>query len=377
MKKIFTLFAAFGLLPMFSFSQTTVTFNYTGAVQLFTVPPCVDSIVIDVRGAQGGNIDNLSQPPIHASGGYGGRVQGKLAVTPGQVLQIFAGGQGTSDNSTLGCLPTPGGFNGGGDGQTGNNAYNYNAGGGGGASDIRFAPYTLAERVAVAGGGGGAGCSGCDGAAYMGGNGGGLIAADGQDASCFPGCQNGKGGTPSAGGAAGIWACTSCTAATAGALGDGGAGNDSTTCSGGVNCGSGGGGGGGWYGGGGGNNGPGGGGNSYTAVWVTDTVHTQGFTGGNGLVIITYIPCTGILSHQAQNPVLDAYPNPFNESLNITANGEIKLTDAYGKEVITTITITGDYTLNTAHLSQGVYFLQVKTTSGILNRKLEKHSSNK
>ncbi|MBM3419109.1 MAG: hypothetical protein FJY17_09360, partial [Bacteroidetes bacterium] len=61
----------FGLL----LSQT-VTFNHTGAVQTWIVPPCVTSINVIVAGAKGGG----------ANGGAGARITGTLAVTPGQTL---------------------------------------------------------------------------------------------------------------------------------------------------------------------------------------------------------------------------------------------------------------------------------------------------
>ncbi|MCS6905692.1 MAG: hypothetical protein NZ576_10005, partial [Bacteroidia bacterium] len=41
-----------------------VNFSYTGGVQTYTVPPCVTSITVDVRGAQGGG----------PNGGNGARV---------------------------------------------------------------------------------------------------------------------------------------------------------------------------------------------------------------------------------------------------------------------------------------------------------------
>ena len=118
-----------------AFGQT-VTFNYTGGVQSYTVPPCVFLLNIVADGAEGGGTGG--------SGGDGSIVTGTLAVTPGQVLQIRVGGAGTI---------TAGGYNGGGIGKPGS----VGSGGGGGGSDIRIAPYTTGSRVAVAGGGGGFG----------------------------------------------------------------------------------------------------------------------------------------------------------------------------------------------------------------------------
>src|ERR1700761_9093348 len=69
-----------------AFAQTD-TFVYTGAVQTWTVPPCVTSITVDMQGAIGGK-------SLYSRGGYGGRVKCTLAVTPGDVLNINVGGKG-------------------------------------------------------------------------------------------------------------------------------------------------------------------------------------------------------------------------------------------------------------------------------------------
>ena len=76
------------LLFLFSFSfcapwysQQTVTFNYTGAVQTWIVPPCVYNITAVVAGAKGGGFN----------GGNGARITANIAVTPGQTLYIYWG----------------------------------------------------------------------------------------------------------------------------------------------------------------------------------------------------------------------------------------------------------------------------------------------
>ena len=116
----------------------TVTFNYTGAAQTWTVPSGVYSISVTLKGAQGGG---------GAQGGLGSSVShASIPVTPCQILQINVGGSGS--------CPT-GGFNGGGNGQIPSIASNVSCGGGG-ASDIRTTPYALPNRLIVAAGGGGA-----------------------------------------------------------------------------------------------------------------------------------------------------------------------------------------------------------------------------
>ena len=135
-------FIVFIFLFFISLSQTqTVTFNYTGAVQTWVVPPCVTSINVVAAGAKGGG----------AVGGNGARITATIAVTPGQTLNIYVGGMGTCGNNS-------GGWNGGGTGYASNPAnVTYNSCGGGGATDIRIGGTALANRVIVAGGGGGKG----------------------------------------------------------------------------------------------------------------------------------------------------------------------------------------------------------------------------
>jgi gliding motility-associated-like protein len=192
-----------------------VTFNYTGAMQQYVVPPGVTGICYTVSGAQGmGNVQN------NMNGGLGGRVMGVLSVVPGQILEIRVGQGGIASNI--------GGFNGGANGGSspGNCCPNSRGGGGGGASDIRIAPYGLADRVAVGAGGGGTGgnrvqgcspgCGGGGGGGWYGGGGGGAY-----------GGSPGFGGTQVAGGAGGP-SCCGCpngpTPGAAGVFGNGGVG---------------------------------------------------------------------------------------------------------------------------------------------------------
>ncbi|MES2397537.1 MAG: glycine-rich protein [Bacteroidota bacterium] len=230
----------------------TLTFNYTGAAQAWTVPACVTSITIDVKGSQGGDNGGVS------FGGRGGRVQGTIAVTTGEVLYIYVGGAGA------GCAT--GGYNGGGNTTC---MYGNLQNRGGGASDIRRTPYALGNRLVVAGGGGGTGYnynSTCD----NGGNGGGLTGIS------YPVCAEtaATGGTQSSGGAGGVW--TGYAAGSAGVFGTGGDAGSGT---------GGGGGGGGYYGGGGGGWGGGAGGSSLVPAGGSTT---SGVQAGNGQVTITW-----------------------------------------------------------------------------------------
>ena len=162
------------------------TYTYTGAPATFTVPPGVSRLLIEAKGAQGGAGATGGNSSSGGAGGFGSRTTGILAVTPGQVLNLFVGGHGGT--------PT-GGYNGGGNGGS------VNAGGGGGASDVRLGGLGAANRILVAGGGGGGGRGGCEPAFVNGGSGGGTNGANGTSS---PDGGGGFGATGPAGGAAGI-----------------------------------------------------------------------------------------------------------------------------------------------------------------------------
>jgi hypothetical protein len=238
-------------------NDVTHTFNFTGSAQTFTIPSGVTSISIETWGGQGANTSY--------SGGLGGYAKGDLSVTPGEVLNLYVGGQGgvysVGDQGSW----TAGGWNGGGLG------YRYGRGGGG-ASDIRKGGTALANRVIVAAGGGGASnasqCYGGEGGGYTGSTG--LRFNSGDPGFC------GQGGTQSAGGAA----CTNYGSAAAGGPGQGGNGGTSGNADGT-------GGGGGYYGGGGGDQGGAGGGSSYIGG-VTSGSTNAGLKSGDGQISITY-----------------------------------------------------------------------------------------
>ena len=239
----------------FLFSQTI--FNYTGAGQTYIVPPCADSIIVDVKGAEGAA--SITGAFVSSPGGKGGRVQASIPVTPGEVLNIYVGQKAPSDS---------GGWNGGGNGGG-------SGGGGGGMSEIiRQSGSTLTNRIVVSGAGGGGGYNSTSSGLSAGGDGGGIKGSNGW------GNVSGKGGSQTAGGLGGTYASGS---GKPGASRVGGAGASPN----------GGGGGAGYYGGGGGgmnvagDGGGGGGGSSYTISTATSVIHTQGFQTGNGEIIIT------------------------------------------------------------------------------------------
>src|SRR5580693_9848028 len=105
MNKSFTLLLAILFLWISGNAQVTSTFVYTGSIQTYTVPTGVTSVTVDARGGCGGNTDYYCFGGIYNSrGGYGARVVCSLAVTSGQVLYVYVGGNVDSANwSGTGC----------------------------------------------------------------------------------------------------------------------------------------------------------------------------------------------------------------------------------------------------------------------------------
>jgi hypothetical protein len=260
-----------------------ITFKYTGAKQIFTVPKKVHSVTVVADGAFGGP---------HGSNAYGGEVTAQIRVSPGERLAIFVGGRGRAYGF--------GGYNGGGNNGFVNcspsSASGYCSVGAGGASDVREGGDALSERVVVAAGGGGEGY-------FAGGAGGGKHGVQGRGGTGIEYPTGGSGGSQTAGGAGGKaptqGACTSQVTSVggngkSGSLGRGGRGGYQSFSN--YAGPAGGGGGGGYYGGGGGGGGScdgsagGGGGSSYVepaATHVRDKV--GGAPEGNGQITISWV----------------------------------------------------------------------------------------
>jgi len=255
MRRLYTFYFALLMLPMIFLSIETgwaqqETFSFTNGQQSFVVPNGVTSVHIEAWGAEGASIGTVG------AAGLGGFAEGDLAVTPGQTLGIFVGGQGCAQSAqVLGC----GGFNGGGDARGA--IIGDPRGAGGGASDVRVGGTSLNDRMIVAAGGGGA----CNSSNDPGGNGGGLIGSPGGSS------QAGGGGTQTTGGQG--FSSPNCLSGVFGFGGDAGTG----TCAGG---------GGGWFGGG---SGCGGGGGSSFIDGVDNGTTTSGVREGDGLVVLSWM----------------------------------------------------------------------------------------
>ena len=273
--------------PLELISQTTTNIIFTGVRQTWTVPEGIDKVSFTLEGAQGGG-----------SGGLGGKVQGDLRVTAGEVLNLFVGGSGLTGRNVSG------GWNGGGSSGNDNRTSATTGGSGGGATDLRLGGTNHSQRVVVAGGGGGKGrWSG-----GAGGAGGGIQGVAGANGQAF----GGGAGTATVGGAGGGGNAGTNgfgNAGLVGLAGQGGGGGSGSVAGGG-------GGGGGWFGGGGGGGdgdssgqdaGGGGGGSSYAdPVLTTDVVHTQGTRTGHGQITLTYISPAAPVNTDL--PILSGFP---------------------------------------------------------------------
>lgn len=247
--------------------QNTITFNFTGAQQSWTVPAGITKIGVEIFGAQGGG----------TNAGKGGKVTAELAVTSGSTLIIVVGGQPTNANAVYG-----GGGVGGSNGAT----TTRNGFAGGGLAGIYLTSISQANALAIAGGGGGnSGLSG-----QIGGAAGAPNGSNGGQGNYGGYQEGGKGATQSAGGARGVSIDPATVASAIGTALNGGRGgsvNTSTWTAGG-------GGGAGYFGGGGGAGGgasvgAGGGGSSFVNSGIgTNIIYTNGFNVGNGKIIISY-----------------------------------------------------------------------------------------
>jgi PKD repeat protein len=230
-------------------THSSQTFTYTGGIQTFTIPTCIDTVTIEAYGAQGGNGSSKL-------GGKGAKMTGKFLVTGGQTLTIIVGQKGIDSPST--------GSGGGGSGVHNNGTLMIIAGGGGGA-DLQT-PGGLGATTAncgLNGIGGDAGAGGCGG-------------ANGGNNFSYPNGRGGKGWNAGSNGSTGD------NGNVAGTFGLGGGGGSATN-----GVGNAGGGGGGYSGGGGGgtNNSAGGGGSYNIGLSQSNTAD---YNTGNGMVTITW-----------------------------------------------------------------------------------------
>lgn len=339
-------------------SQTTYTFNYTGAVQNFVVPANACQIEVKVWGAGGGG-GGWDGPGCSATaftagtGGGGAYASGVTSVNPGDVLNIYVGQGGRSGSGS--CSAGNGGTGGWGFENGGNGGTIAGGGGGGGSSAVINSTQNTTLVVAAGGGGGGGNGNGGNGGNGGGGGQNGFNAGGaGGNASSNAGGNGGNGGNIGDGGGGG---------------GGGGGytlgGNGGNASPGGCDCGGGGGGGGNSFAPGGTiNNGSGNvpgnsldpslcagcaiGGNGSPATGVSAQ------DGGNGVVVIT-IYTTSIVSANITSQ---------NITCNGFANGSATLNVTGGTPPITYTWSNGSNSQSVSGLSPGTYTVQYSDAGG-------------
>ncbi len=131
-----------GILDVNESVTTIITNNFTSlGAQNFTVPEGITQITIDLWGAGGGNSDGGGTAAAGGGGGYGGFT---LDVTPGDIINIFVGQGGTTDDSFAQI---------GGGGAGGPTIDSFGGSSGGGYTSVSL----NGTMIAVIGGGGGSG----------------------------------------------------------------------------------------------------------------------------------------------------------------------------------------------------------------------------
>lgn len=149
-----------------------VEFEYTGAIERWTVPDGVRSIVVDAWGAQGGM-------GAAGAGGLGAHARGSFEVVPGAIVDVLVGQQP--------AITTEGGHEG-------------NSTGGGGGTFV-----VLGDRPLLIAGGGGGGGAVTGGEPGLAGEAGGLGLGDGGGPGGVDGDGAGVGGHNSGRGGAGFY----------------------------------------------------------------------------------------------------------------------------------------------------------------------------
>lgn len=125
-----------------------------GTVQYFTVPDDVFEVEVSVMGAAGGQLSTGALSAPLTAGGAGTRVIGKMAVVPGEIIDVYVGGSPGSVGLTSGTGNQPGWPNGGYGGPF-RSGSTVTGQGGGGSSHIVRSGGSLADALIVAPAGGG------------------------------------------------------------------------------------------------------------------------------------------------------------------------------------------------------------------------------
>ena len=113
--------------------------------------------------------------------------------------------------------------------------------------------------------------------------------------------------------------------------------------------------------------------------WSGQVSYNVTVTNGNGCTFrdtikVTFTVCTSVDEKEKDNSI-SIYPNPAKDKFEISGlptnkKNEIKIFDAIGQKVFSTVTTNGSLKIKTESFKTGIYFLQVKTNSSVQTTKL-------
>jgi len=111
-----------------------------------------------------------------------------------------------------------------------------------------------------------------------------------------------------------------------------------------------------------------------TMGWLQyKTLMSQMSMGSFDLFVFAVVSTPADVLENSMNAILNVYPNPANENVNIVSLSKIKkisVNNLNGQTVLNTEADAYYYNLNTSELTTGVYFLQVETEKGTILKKL-------
>jgi hypothetical protein len=97
---------------------------------------------------------------------------------------------------------------------------------------------------------------------------------------------------------------------------------------------------------------------------------TSGY--GNNCYIDKIMTGLGAGVNEAQNSIIEVYPNPATDVVNIVnaANSTIQMFDVFGKLVASDNVLNNNFTLNVSELAKGTYVLRITNNEGSISKKI-------
>ncbi len=116
----------------------------------------------------------------------------------------------------------------------------------------------------------------------------------------------------------------------------------------------------------------------YVTTSMQDTDAVMGYTIDFSASDFDFVPCTEIGIEEETSHIVNIYPNPVNDILQIqltalTQNSSINVYDMSGRNVLVYNTVGNSSILDVSSLTPGVYILEVHTDKGISRKKVIKN----